>query len=88
MWVSQEHIGPLIFKKIQMYILTRAELLFTLCYEIPCMKHTVVTPSLLFKSSLDNNGFYSPLSLVLRLKVFFNNDKWALALDKKKYYET
>jgi hypothetical protein len=37
MWVSQEHIGPLILKEIQMYILTRAELLFTLCYETPCI---------------------------------------------------
>ena len=37
MWVPQEHIGPIISKEIQMYILTRAELLFTLCYEIPCM---------------------------------------------------
>ena len=34
--VSQEYIGPLILEKIQMYILTRAELLYTLCYEIPC----------------------------------------------------
>ena len=36
--VSQEYIGPLILEKIQMYILTRAELLYTLCYEIPCSK--------------------------------------------------
>ena len=36
MWVSQKHIGSLILKEIQMYILTRAALLFTLCYEIPC----------------------------------------------------
>ena len=33
--VPQEHIGPLIITKIQIYILTRAELLYTLCYEIP-----------------------------------------------------
>ena len=36
--VSHEYIGPLILEKIQMYILTRAELLSTLCYEIPCTK--------------------------------------------------
>ena len=36
MGVSQEHIEPLILAKIQIYILTRAELLFTLCSEIPC----------------------------------------------------
>ena len=35
-WVSQEHIGPLILEKIQFYVLTRAELLFTLCNEISC----------------------------------------------------
>ena len=33
---SIQHIGPLILEKIQLYILTRAELLFTLCSEIPC----------------------------------------------------
>ena len=40
MGVSQEDIGPLISKEIQMYFLTRAELLFTLCNEIPCMYST------------------------------------------------
>ena len=33
-----EYIGPLILEKIQMYILTRAELLYTLFHEIPCTK--------------------------------------------------
>ena len=33
---SHEHIGSKIPAKIQIYILTRAELLITLCYEIPC----------------------------------------------------
>ena len=33
---SQEYIGPLIQEKMQLYTLTRAELLYTLCYEIPC----------------------------------------------------
>ena len=36
--VSQECIGPLILEKMQMYILTRAESLYTLCYEIPCTR--------------------------------------------------
>ena len=36
MGVSQKHIGPLILAKIQIFSLTRAELLFTLCSEIPC----------------------------------------------------
>ena len=36
MGLSHEHIGPNILAKIKIYILTRAELLFPLCYEIPC----------------------------------------------------
>ena len=39
MSLSQEHIGSKILAKIKIYILTRAELLFTLCYEIPCRFH-------------------------------------------------
>ena len=35
--LSHEHVGTKIVAKIKIYILTRAELLFTLCYEIPCM---------------------------------------------------
>ena len=38
--VSQEYIGPSILEKIQMYILTRAEILYTLCYEIPCSENS------------------------------------------------
>ena len=34
---SNEHIGSKILAKIKIYILTRGELLFTLCYEIPCI---------------------------------------------------
>ena len=36
MGLSHEHVGPKIFANIQVYNLTRAELLFTLCSEIPC----------------------------------------------------
>ena len=32
-----EHVGLKILAKIKIYIHTRAELLFPLCYEIPCM---------------------------------------------------
>ena len=34
--LSHEHIGSKILAKIRIYILTRAELLCRLCYEIPC----------------------------------------------------
>ena len=36
MGISHEHVGPKISAKIKIYILTRAELLCSLCYEIPC----------------------------------------------------
>ena len=35
--LSHEHLGSKIPAKIQIYTLTRAELLITLCYEIPCI---------------------------------------------------
>ena len=52
--VSQQYIGPLILEKIQMYTLTRAELLYTVWDEIPCMlkfKHTEGQKSLCTKTS-------------------------------------
>jgi hypothetical protein len=42
MSLSHEHVGPKILGKIQTYVLTRAELLFTLCYEIPCITEQTV----------------------------------------------
>ena len=36
MGLTNEHVGPKILAKIKIYVLIRAELLFTLCYEIPC----------------------------------------------------
>ena len=42
MSLSHEHVGPKILGKIKIYVLVRAELLFPLCYEIPCSSgHTV-----------------------------------------------
>ena len=37
--LSNELIGPKILAKIKIYILTKAELLCPLCYEIPCTLH-------------------------------------------------
>ena len=36
MGLTNEHVEPKLLAKIKIYVLTRAELLFTLCYEIPC----------------------------------------------------
>ena len=38
MGLTNEHVGPKILEKIKIYVLARAELLFNLCYEIPCIK--------------------------------------------------
>jgi hypothetical protein len=38
MGLTNEDVGPKILAKIRIYIPTRAELLITLCYEIPCTK--------------------------------------------------
>jgi hypothetical protein len=40
MCLSHEHVGSKIPAKINTYMLTRAELLIHLCYEIPCSKRT------------------------------------------------
>ena len=37
MGLTNEHVGSKKPAKINAYILSRAELLITLCYEIPCM---------------------------------------------------
>ena len=39
MGLTNENVGPKILAKIKIYVLTRAELLFKVCYEIPCMKY-------------------------------------------------
>ena len=41
MGLTNEHVGPKILAKIKIYVLTRAELLFKVCYEIPCILDAV-----------------------------------------------
>ena len=36
MGLTNENVGPKKLAKIKIYVLTRAELLFKVCYEIPC----------------------------------------------------
>ena len=36
MGLTNENLGPKILAKIKIYVLARAELLFKVCYEIPC----------------------------------------------------
>ena len=65
--LSHEHVGSKILEKIKMYTLTRAKLLFNLCYEIPCT--TMMTQVDSFRSffgEIDNskNLFEIKLPLV------------------------
>ena len=36
MSLTNEHVGSMILAKIKIYVFTRAELLFQVCYETPC----------------------------------------------------
>ena len=38
MSLTNEHVGPMILAKIKIYVFTRAELLFQVCYETPCTR--------------------------------------------------
>ena len=66
MCLTNEHVGPKILAKIKICVLTRAELLITLCYEIPCnlgSKDRALTPGVhlsLFsgpQDQCDNNNY-------------------------------
>ena len=48
MSLSHEPVGPKLLGKIKTYVLTRAELFFTLCYEIPCRGKRKFATNILF----------------------------------------
>ena len=52
MGLSNENVVPKILAKIKIFVLTRAELLFKVCYEIPCIGW----------NTADGNHFFKPLS--------------------------
>ena len=57
---SHEHVGPKILSKIKIYILTDAELLFSLCYEIPCkIGQTIKIPSKILALPQKIFGFFN-----------------------------
>jgi hypothetical protein len=57
MGLSHEHIGPKILTKTKIYLLTRAELLFPLCHEIPCIYHLFRSVQLPKWKSVDGDCF-------------------------------
>jgi hypothetical protein len=76
MGLTNEHVGPKILAKIKIYVLTRAELLFHLCYEIPC-KYLSKLPRLFqpFFTSL-SQSFIEAFRLLQKRDTIFliNND--------------
>ena len=62
--LSHEHVESKILAKIKIYILTRAELLFNLCYEIPCSQ--VLTIDTMYLSLIVANIFIT--FLIMKIK--------------------
>ena len=79
MGLTNEHVGPKILAKIKIYVLARAELLFNLCYEIPCKKAALCAPqpenyfNIFFRIDLEENAVPCWLESVQYL-----NFRWTL----------
>ena len=65
--LTYEHVGSKKPAKINTYMLTRAELLITLCYEIPCNLKQGIDR----KKSTDNS--YYTLHMAYLAKICINN---------------
>ena len=59
MGLTNEHVGSKKPAKINTYMLTRAELLITLCYEIPCKLYDVLFLVHHWVSSMSIDAFYN-----------------------------
>ena len=65
MGLTNEHVGPRILAKIKIYVLTRAELLVTLCYEIPC----IIAQMCLLCTALSSKQDFFEMTLVAAAKL-------------------
>ena len=79
MSLSHEHVGLKISAKIKIYPLTRAELLFPLCYEIPCI--------LQWKKSLERFGQWLCFFLIF-VNWIFNFRNWTIKSNLKRSQST
>ena len=79
MGLTNENVGPKILAKIKIYVLTRVELLFKVCYEIPCSTGKSKYLFLFSSYWLTKNPFSS------WLKVFKTNFLHMVTLWKLKY---
>ena len=60
MGLTNENVGPKILAKIKIYVLTRAELLFTLCYETPCTTiHSVISNFFIILKLFTNSRLFT-----------------------------
>ena len=79
MGLTNEHVGPKILAKIKIYVLTRAELLFTVCYEIPCTTDVTLLflPQLnILISIITNNHIFSKLIMITYWKLLLDPYDW------------
>ena len=58
MSLTNEHVGPKILAKIKIYVLTRTELLFQFCYEIPCRYKSGYKSVVYLSESFNKQGLY------------------------------
>ena len=69
MSLSHEHVGSKIQAKINTFMLTRAELLIHLCYEIPCISNLVLGS---MRNVVMWGDIYVPLSVEWFVLGFFS----------------
>ena len=85
--LSHEHVGSKIPAKIYTYMLTRAELLFNLCYEIPC----IYLPRIFLQISITKQLNHSKRNINIKMvfKSIFEGFTWCVphGLPVKKHTE-
>ena len=86
MGLSHKHVGPKILAKIQIYILTRAELLFTLCPEIPC-KSFLPRRRKYFDTNTSIKGRILEAFSYKSFRTHWVQNIWGLALKYLRFYQ-
>ena len=76
MGLTNERVVPKILAKIKIYVLTRAELLFTLCYEIPCKWCCMCVMLLYFEQATAKNSLIR-LGAVHKLRLQEERGGWS-----------
>ena len=82
MGLTNENVGPKILAKIKIYVLTRAELLFKVCYEIPCTLIWDVINERFLKSCKKGQIYLEHLNNRFSLSCFFRALVYSLTILK------